>query len=86
MTIDRKELAVTVAALVAKNLPPGFVEECVTEAIERNITSFKIDDYHVHQALKEVLIEQVKVLLRTKFAAEIEAKALEAATRAVERR
>jgi hypothetical protein len=81
--MSREDLGKHVAEIVAKALPEGFIAECVESAIEKNITNFKVEDYVVQGVIKEAILAKAKELLATQFLKQIEERALDVATRAM---
>jgi len=80
--MSREAVGAHVAQIVAKNLPPGFIDQCVEEALRTTISNFKVSDYEVSGLLKEVIQAKAKWLIATKYQAQVMARAEEIAQKA----
>lgn len=81
--MDRDELSRFVSVKIAEALPVGFVEECICDAIERHLTDFRIEEFEIRAAMKEVVLAKTKELLKTRYMTQIEVKADELAQKAL---
>jgi hypothetical protein len=81
--LSRDEVSAHVIKLVAEALPKGFLEECVEASLRKAIGDFKVESYEITKILNSVILERTKVLIATKYQAQIEARAEELAQRAM---
>jgi len=80
---DRDDVADFVSREIAKILPAAFIQQAIVKSIEAHITDFRVQDWTVEAALKEVVMEKTKELLRTRFATQIEEMAEKLAQKAI---
>lgn len=75
----REKLTKTVAKLVAENMPPEILYEAIEEGIKASLSEFHVDAWEVKKLLTKIVEEKTTELLRTKYAAELDALAHRAA-------
>jgi hypothetical protein len=69
----------TITEVLAKHLPQEVLHAAIEEGVQSALANFKVDAYQLTPLLKAAIEERTKELLRTKYAAKIEALAEQAA-------